>query len=251
MNFTDFSLVFSSPTDSKISKLNIDLFNGITVYEVTDYFNIDQQTGVVSLKAANKSNFVTKLSDQIIELFVSGVDNRNLTFSYGISFYYGSNVINGKLVDQLGNTLTSLSGKLILLRGFTSRIKQSSIVSAAGTFSFSNVVTDNYSLTLVDPSGQHFGTSLFLIPAGGSTVSVNLVVFASTIVSTLQKVFVTHENEVRIEENKDIPEFQKNNHIEERSITEEASILLRPLAAPPRKYRDRERRGKGCNHSGE
>jgi hypothetical protein len=233
VNFTDFSLVFSSPTGSKISGLNIDLFNGIAAYEVTDYFDIDQQTGVVSLKAANKSNFVTKLSDQIIELFVSGVDNRNLTFSYGISFYYGSNIINGKLVDQLGNTLTSLSGKLIVLRGFTSRIKQSSIVSAAGTFSFSNVVTDNYSLSLVDPSGQHFGTSLFLIPAGGSTVSVNLVVFASTIVSTLQKVFVTHENEVRIEENKDIPEFQKNKHIEERSITEAASILLKPLVAPP------------------
>ena len=224
-SFTDFSVVFSSPSGSKISTIaSVHLNNGTSGYRITDYFNVNPTTGVVSLKSTSKSSFIADLSDKPMEMHLTGWDTKGLPFAYGIGFYYGSNSVNGRIVNQSGNLLTSLAGKSVLLRGFTSGISQTAVIASDGTFSLSNVVTDNYGLSLIDPSSQYFGTSLFLIPSGNANVSVDLKAIAPMQSPSVEKAAPRAERAPIIEENQNGLFFQKNMEIEPRSAGESPQV---------------------------
>ena len=223
-NFIAFSVVFSSPTGSKVSTISIYLNNGTSTSRITDYFNVNQPTGVVSLKPSYKASFTANLSDKLLELLMIGRDTKGLPFSYGIAFYYGSDTVNGRVVDQAGNPLTALAGKSVLLRGFTSGVSQTAVIAGNGTFSMSNVVTDNYQLSLVDPSSQYFGTSLFLIPSGNVTVNVDLKAIAPMQLKTVERAAPRAERGPIIEENQNGLVFQKNQEIEPRSVSESPQV---------------------------
>jgi hypothetical protein len=232
-SYSDFNIVFSSATSAKISKLYIHFHNGIRAYEITNYFNVDAANGIVSLKTANKTDFQQKLSDNMMEMSIDGNDNKGSEFSFQIVFRYGSNTINGKVVDDLGNTVTSLTGKLVVLNGFNSGARQGAKITSNGTFSFSDVVSDNFSLALVDPAGLAHGSTLFLIQSGGNTVSVNMTVFGPSIpILTPLKIPSFSERsdkDVIVEVNRSIPDFQKNPPIPERTAIMPL-LPARPLA---------------------
>ncbi len=105
---------------------------------------------------------------------MTGLDDKGREFTFSAGFYYGSNAVSGKVVDDSGSTLTALAGKTVVLSGFNSGIRRSAAIQANGTFSIANVPTDSYSLSLADPSLAYFGSTLFFVETGGSSVSVNL-----------------------------------------------------------------------------
>lgn len=219
-NFADFSLVFSSSSGASVApdSLRVTLHNGIDAYVISDYFSVNQQSGVVTLKTASKADFIAKLSDNGIEMSVAGLDNTGFPFGFDIAFFFGTNTINGKVIDSTGATVTSLAGKSVVLSGFTTGLTRSAVISDSGSFAMTHVATDNYYLSLIDPDGQYNGTSLFLIESGGSTVTVSMTVSGGTLPKAAGKIVAGSRNVVRIKNSAGIPAFRKNEAIKPRNI---------------------------------
>ncbi len=229
--YSGFVLSFQSGSGARLAGIRIHLHNGLNVYDITDYFSLDANAGTVSLKAESKPAFHAKLSDKRIELVISGHDDGGLPFTYFAGFFYGSNTVGGKVVDGSGGTMTSLTGKRVVLSGFNSGTRLSAGIQPDGTFTINNAPTDSYSLSLADPSLAHFGSSLFLIESGGSTLDIDLTITATGITGARQPspAVMTVTDAPKTARNPTIPEFRKNDPIRPRPLN--VLHAVRPSAA--------------------
>ncbi|MBE0603081.1 MAG: carboxypeptidase regulatory-like domain-containing protein [Deltaproteobacteria bacterium] len=229
--YSGFVLSFQGDSGAKPSSIRIYLYNGSNSYDVTGYFSLDADAGTVSLKAGSKPDFHAKLSDKCMELVISGHDDAGLPIAYFASFFYGSNTVRGKVVDGTGATITTLTGKQVVLTGFNSGARLSAAIQPDGTYTIGNAPTDSYSLSLADTSLERFGSSLFLIESGGSTIDVDLTIAGNGISGARQPspAAMRIASAPKTVKNIKVPEFSKNDPIEPRSL--HALQAVRPPAA--------------------
>jgi hypothetical protein len=222
--FSDFRLSFVSGTNATVANLEIYLYNGIDGYEISNYFTYDPLTGIASLNPSRKADFTAKLSDSGMTMSILGTDNKGVPFGFEAYFFYGTNTIIGRIVDANGTPVTSLTGRTVALRGFTTGSTRSASIAANGTFSMTELVTDNYVLTLADCSGTASGSSMFLIPSGGSTVNVDLAVMGSAIPLPMSTVSKSTNSTVSIDRNPGLMPFQAQRSLEPRPFDPSAAL---------------------------
>jgi len=229
--YSGFVLSFQSDSGAKLSSIRVYLYNGSNSYDVSGYFSLDADAGTVSLQAGSKPDFHAKLSDKCMELMISGHDDAGLPIAYFASFFYGSNTVRGKVVDGSGATITTLTGKQVVLTGFNSGARLSAAIQPGGTYTIDNAPTDSYSLNLADTSLERFGSSLFLIESGGSTVDVDLTITGTGMAGAKQPspAAMRIESAPKTVKNARVPGFSKNVPIEPRSL--HALHAVRPSAA--------------------
>ncbi len=217
--YSGFGMSLRSDSGAKPSGIHVYLHNGLNSYDVTGYFSLDADTGMVTLKAESKPDFHAKLSDKCMELTISGYDDAGLPFAFFASFFYGSNTVRGKVVDASSATITTLTGKQVVLSGFNSGTRSSAVIQPDGTFTLNNVPTDSCSLSLADTSMGHYGSSLFLIESGGSTIDVDLTIAGTGVsgASRLSPAVMHVTSAPKTVKNPKVPEFLKNDPIEPRS----------------------------------
>lgn len=94
---------------------------------------------------------------------------------YRTKVFRPSATLSGKIVDaSSGSAMTTLSGRLVSVRGQDNNVRMAVPVDASGVFSATNLPAGTYQVSLLDVQAPDFTSATVPIYAGSSSVNVQL-----------------------------------------------------------------------------
>ena len=142
--------------------IDIVLFSGNTVTDVSTLFDYNSQTNKLSIPENKINNFYGLLGSDFIKLIINGQDSLGASFSRTITFLYGFGQINGTLVNDNGQPYLGLEGEKVKLSGGFKGTTTEVSIEAGSRFSFRDLPSDTYNLSLITDNFKIAAASILI-----------------------------------------------------------------------------------------
>lgn len=153
--------------------------NNDSFQSVKDLFLLSEDRSHIKLSATGALSLRNLLRNGSNSILLTGSEINGRYFGIEFSFAYGNNKITGQLLSTNNQPIIPPDQSIISIRGLGTNITFSVTPNASGDFQADNLPSDNYEVSLIDPTGKYIGTALFSINGGSQDVILDLLVIDS------------------------------------------------------------------------